>query len=527
MSRAAPLRRLVAAAVLLVAALAASPASAHAVLVSAAPADGGMLAAAPAELVLTFNEPVELLSANLHGPDGSSAVPLARGGASSRLVLAAEDPWGEGTRVLSWRVASGDGHPVAGTVLYSVGRASVVALAGEDLSDPAVRAGLWAARLVVHAALFFGVGAAFWAALAGRRSRIAAVLPLAGLPALPLALGLHGVDALGGGPALLASGHPWHAAAGTGFAAFAAIAAAALALAVVAGRLGGRVAVVVAAAAVVASGVALAATGHAAAAEPRLATRTALVVHGAALALWLGALPPLWTALRAPGPGGAVLLARFSAFAPVAVAGLAVGGVVLAAVQLTGPADLVATGYGRVLAVKLALVAALLALAVVNRRRHTAPALAGEPAASRRLRRNVAAEVAIGLALLAVVGLFRFTPPPRALAAAEAAPVAFHVHTLPVMADVEIAPGRAGPVRFEATLMTGDFGPLDPREVRIEATNAGAGIGPIRATLVRCDGRFVSDDLLLPSPGRWTLRLIVLIDDFHRESLDASFDLAP
>jgi len=96
-----------------------------------------------------------------------------------------------------------------------------------------------------------------------------------------------------------------------------------------------------------------------------------------------------------------------------------------------------------------------------------------------------------------------------------------------VMADVEIAPGRAGPVRLEATLMTGDFGPLDPREVRIEASNAGAGIGPIRATLVRRAGRFVADGLQLPSPGRWTLRLVVLIDDFHQESLDASFDLGP
>ncbi|BBE72595.1 CopD family protein [Oharaeibacter diazotrophicus] len=526
MSLALQLHRL-AAAVLLLVALATAPAAAHAVLLSTVPADGGMLAAAPDELVLTFNEPVELLSAHLNGPDGGSAVPLASGAASTRLVLKAADLWGEGTRVLSWRVASGDGHPVAGTVLYSVGRASVVAPAGEDPSDPVARAGLWAARLVVHAGLFFGVGATFWAAAAGRRSRTAVVLPLAGLAALPLAFGLHGVDALGGGVALLASGHPWLAAAGTSFAAFAAIAAVALTHAVAAGRIGGRAAIVLAVAAVVASGLALAATGHAAAAEPRLVTRTALVVHGAALALWLGALPPLWTALRAPGPGGAHLLARFSALAPVAVAGLAVGGLALAAVQLTGPADLVATGYGRVLAVKLVLVAVLLAIAVVNRRRHTAPALAGDPAALRRLRRNVAAEIAIGLAVLAVVGLFRFTPPPRALAAAEAAPVAFHVHTLPVMADVEIAPGRAGPVRFEATLMTGDFGPLDPREVRIEATNAGAGIGPIRAALVRRDGRFVADGLLLPAPGRWALRLVVLIDDFHQESLDASFDLAP
>ena len=73
---------------------------------------------------------------------------------------------------------------------------------------------------------------------------------------------------------------------------------------------------------------------------------------------------------------------------------------------------LIASDYGRLLAVKLALVAALLALALRNRVALTPAVARGEAAAARALSRAVRAEILIGLAVLALASGFRLTPPP-------------------------------------------------------------------------------------------------------------------
>ena len=83
---------------------------------------------------------------------------------------------------------------------------------------------------------------------------------------------------------------------------------------------------------------------------------------------------------------------------------------------------LTSTAYGWRLFGKLALVAGLLALAALNRLVLT-PALAeGSPDAARRLRLSLAADIVLGLAVLAVTATFPLSPPPRALAAAARPP---------------------------------------------------------------------------------------------------------
>jgi putative copper resistance protein D len=86
-------------------------------------------------------------------------------------------------------------------------------------------------------------------------------------------------------------------------------------------------------------------------------------------------------------------------------------------VQLGDVASLVGTPYGWLLLAKLALLLPVLALAAVNRRR-LVPRLGGpggavgRPAMA-RLARHVAAECALGLAMLAVVSVLSATPPGR------------------------------------------------------------------------------------------------------------------
>ena len=65
--------------------------------------------------------------------------------------------------MLAWRVASADGHPVGGSLIFSIGAPS--AGGPPDAVAPvdrAVQAALWLSKVVLYAGLFFGVGGAFF-----------------------------------------------------------------------------------------------------------------------------------------------------------------------------------------------------------------------------------------------------------------------------------------------------------------------------------------------------------------------------
>ena len=107
------------------------------------------------------------------------------------------------------------------------------------------------------------------------------------------------------------------------------------------------------------TGVALAASGHASSAPPQWLTRPAVLVHGVAVAYWIGALAPLAVLLRRGEPGIPKIVRRFSDIAVPAVAALVITGAVLAWIQVRHPAALLATAYGRILTAKLAPVVVL------------------------------------------------------------------------------------------------------------------------------------------------------------------------
>src|SRR5207249_4829837 len=110
----------------------------------------------------TFNEPVSPLAIRLFGPGGA---PIALGAptADNATVTIATPALQQGTHLLSWRVISADGHPVGGSLIFSVGAPSAQPPA-PSLSDPAVRTALWVAKLVIYLGLFIGIGGAFFRA---------------------------------------------------------------------------------------------------------------------------------------------------------------------------------------------------------------------------------------------------------------------------------------------------------------------------------------------------------------------------
>ncbi|WP_245319423.1 copper resistance CopC/CopD family protein [Mesorhizobium temperatum] len=522
---------LLAAIVLLAIIAAPSQAFAHAALVTTEPADGAVLAQSPAQLSLTFSEPVSPLVLTLVRPDGT-AIPLT----SFRLngqTIEIDNPQtlGSGTHVLSWRVISADGHPVGGSVLFSIGAPSAAPAVSEAV-DRGLRSAIWIGKVFLYVGLFLGVGGAFaiaWLAKGGRSGQrfvIAAIL--CGLVAAPLSLGFQGLDALGAPLVRLAQPGVWRAGLGTsfGWTVLVALVALGLGLLSLVGPRGG--AKLSALAGLAGVGAALAASGHASAAEPQWLTRPMVFLHGAGIAFWAGALRPLGLAMRWKPVEAAPFLRRFSQAILLVVAMLAATGIVLAIIQVQAPAALLETAYGRLLLVKLALLFFLFTLAATNRWKLTGPAEAGETEVQRRLVRSIAIEMLIVLAIFGVAAGWRFTPPPRALAIAAAQPALVHIHTPKAMADLSITPGHVGPVAASIVIMTGDFGPLDAEQVTLVLSKPDSGIEPIkRAATKPGDGIWRVDGLVVPVPGRWTARLDILISDFEMVKIEAPIDIRP
>lgn len=509
----------------------APPAAAHATLVRSAPADDAVLPAAPERFTLTFNEAVSPLMLRLIGPDGSSQTLDRFELKGSELSIAPPSGLGSGSHALSWRVISDDGHPVGGTTVFSIGAPSGVAfMAADDAPDGALRAAIWTTRLVLYVGLLFGVGGAValsWLATGRSGAQAFALFAmLAGAVAAPLSIGLQGVDALGASLTALPRGVVWTTGFGTSYGRTALIAGGAFALGMASLALTNAPARSVSLLALLGVGLALAASGHASAADPQWLTRPAVFLHAAGVAFWLGALVPLGFALRSTTPEAEATLRRFSRTAPFALAAIVVAGVALAAVQLGSVDALWMTAYGAVLLTKLALLAPLFGLAALNRWRLAGPAADGSSGARRRLRRSIAVEIALAAAILGVVAAWRFTPPPRALAAAAAEPASVHIHSAKAMADVTLAPGRVGRTNASIVIMTGDFGPLDAKEVTFVASNPAAGVEPIRRSAAKPgDGTWRVDELTLPVPGRWTVRLDILVSDFELVKLEGEIDV--
>jgi copper transport protein len=517
------------AAIMLAVIAAPSLAFAHAALVTTDPADGTVLGQSPTQFSLSFSEPVSPLVLTLVRPDGMP-LPLTAFRLNDQTVeIDNPQTLGSGTHVLSWRVISADGHPVGGSVLFSIGAPSA-APAASDSVDRGLRSAIWIGKVFLYVGLFLGVGGAFaiaWLAKGGRSGQrfvIAAIL--SGLVAAPVSLGLQGLDALGAPLVRLAQPGVWQAGFGTSFGRTVLVALVALGLgllSLVGSRGGARLFALAGLAGV---GAALAASGHASAAEPQWLTRPMVFLHGAGIAFWAGTLAPLGLAMWRKPVEATPFLRRFSQTILPVVAVLAATGIVLAIIQVQAPAALLDTAYGRLLLIKLGLLFFLFTLAATNRWKLTGPAEAGETEVQRRLVRSIGIEMLIVLGIFGVAAGWRFTPPPRALAIAAAQPASVHIHTPKAMADLSITPGHVGPVAASIVIMTGDFGPLDAKQVTLVLLKPDAGIEPIkRAATKRDDGTWRVDDLVVPVPGRWTARLDILISDFEIVKIEAPVDI--
>jgi copper transport protein len=505
----------------------ATGASAHASLVAMEPADGSVLALAPKTVQLRFNEAVTPAVIRLIDAEGRVRDDASVRATGDTIVVTLPDHLPRGTQLISYRVISADGHPVGGSLVFSIG--VVTGTTETPTNAGSVNGLIWLARIGVYLGLFAGVGGAFfvsWIGQARAGSSVIAAALIVGLMSAAASLGLQGLDVLNLPLGGLFTATPWKAAVVTSLFQSLLIAVGAMIAAIVAlrSRVAGTAAML-SAFALVGVGLSLASSGHAATAPPQWLTRPAVFLHGVGVAFWIGALVPLVAMARQSAAALLPVLNRFSRAAVPVVGVLVLTGLTLAIVQLESFRALIETKYGIILSIKLTLVTVLLGLAALNRFCLTR-ALMADPANTKPLLRSILAECVVVMGILAVVAGWRFTPPPRALAAVVETPLALHLHTENAMFQVLISPGRAGTDRFVLQLMTGDGSPLVAKEATLILSLPERGIEPLeRAATLGADGYWSAGGVPVPYPGRWHIRIDALVTDFEKISLEDDFDL--
>ena len=521
------MRLVTAVAALLLVACGVTGAFAHASLVATEPRDGSMVAQAPKTVRLRFNEPVTPAVIRVIDSDGRIRNDAAVHAANETIEITLPTGLPAGTQVISYRVISADGHPVAGSMIgrNGMGKSTTV----PTNSDSALGTLIWLSRIGLYLGLFVGVGGVFfnaWTADARIRSKpVVAALTL-GLVSAAVALGCQGLDLLGLPIRDILNLAPWQAAIATTLGPSLVIAAAAMGLSCLALRLlSAKAARTLSAVALAGVGLSLAASGHASTAPPQWLTRPAVFLHAIGLAWWVGALLPLMALALRPAQPLLPVLQRFSKGAVPVVGVVALTGLLLALIQVESFQALTSTRYGWILCIKLALVAVLLALAALNRFRLT-PALQSRPQNTRPLVRSIGFECAVVVGILALVAGWRFTPPPRSLAAAVGPPLALHIHSDRAMFQVLISRSRAGTDDFVLQIMAGDASPLQAKEVSLFLSLPEKGIEPMERRAERgADGIWTIRDVPIPFAGLWRVRVDALVTDFEKVTLEEELDV--
>ena len=181
-------------------------------------------------------------------------------------------------------------------------------------------------------------------------------------------------------------------------------------------------------AALTAAGVAIAWSGHTASGTDAGLGTAIDAIHLVASGVWLGGLAALLAIVPYARRGldepsalrlCAAIVVRFSAVAIACVGILVVTGVYRALAELRSFSDLLDTGYGQALLVKLAIFAVLLIGGVYNRlvlhprlERAALGLRADDGGAADRLRVSVAAELTVAAALIIAVAVLVSLPPP-------------------------------------------------------------------------------------------------------------------
>ncbi|GEB16331.1 copper resistance CopC/CopD family protein [Pimelobacter simplex] len=514
----------------------ATSASAHATLVSTDPAEGAVLPEAPSEVTFTFDEPVQLVPDGLLAFDAEGKrVDLDPKASGVEVTGELPGDLANGTYVITWRVVSADGHPIAGSLTFHVGAPSPkVVPPGSVTTEPGA---LPTVQAIVHGldyvALLLAGGLAVFLSWTVRGVRLAddvrrrlvrvlrgsaLVAVLAAAAAVPLA----GAYQLGSGldgvldPAALDPGLVQQD--------LQVLALQAFGLAVAAWAAGQRRSSLVVDLVTALAVWSPALVGHTRAYEPSALLVVTDALHLTAGAVWLGGLTGLALTLRSVAgrpKDAALLLTRFSTLAAGLLAALALSGVLLGWRIVGSWSRLFGETYGRLLLVKVALVLVVAAIAAVNRYR-LLPRVTGDTGHDVRrqgaalVRRAVVAEAALLVAVLGVTGFLTQKPPggePPAAAPTADTGVVTGVASddLKVLAVLDPGPGLQRRLIVQVQNLAGD--PLDLHDapaVALRTSSVDLGEVPLTPT---GSGTYAAD-VVFPTTGTWKLQVSIRVDEF-------------
>jgi copper transport protein len=528
---------------------AAAPASAHATLIGTDPAEGAVLDAAPDRVTFTFNESVIGVPAGVRVFDATGEeVASSATVRDARLLVDLDEEVGEGTFVVVWRLVSADGHPIGGSLSFSVGEPSDVVDVPTTSADATTTAPLHLSvvRWIGYVGLLVAGGVAAFAVLflpGGRESdasrrRLRTVVRLtAGVAAVAwlAAVPLVALYQLGLPASALGDGSTWSALAPAEYVVPAAVVAgllvAVLALPATAHDRA-RAGLVLAGCAVALAAPAF--TGHTRATSPEVVVIAVDVLHLVAGAVWLGGLVAVGLVLAdlaSRDDSGAVALSRFSTVASAVLAALVVTGT-FGAWRIAGSwGALLDTGYGGLLLVKVLIVLVAIAIAAWNRF-SLLPRLRG--ATRRRDRRDAAgvlvrttlAEAGVIVAVLLVTGFLVDRSPEVAVAvespAADAGSAEQSVELGDLSAVVTLEPAAVGPATLTIELADEAGRPAEGYEApRLSLSTTGVDLGAV--SLTNLGPGTYSGDVVIPTAGKWEVQVSLRTTEFDNPVKTVTF----
>ncbi|WP_432477417.1 copper resistance protein CopC [Nocardioides sp. GXQ0305] len=527
----------------------AAPAAAHAQLISTDPVDGAVLEQAPSEVTMTFNEPVRLTEREItvYDADGNEMASEASSTGSDVVVgLPDTDSMERGTYVVAWFVLSTDGHPISGSLTFSVGErsASVAEPPPAPTSSGVVTAVLGVLGVVMYVGLLVAAGLAAFVALvlpwkfrveAARRrvrtvARVAAVAAVVGAVLLvPVAAayaeGAELVDLLGGfDPSLVADEMV-----------SALLLTAGLAVVWVtltdAHPEPAQQRLLLCGAGVAAISPAL--VGHTRSYEPRALLLVSDMVHLLAGSVWLGGLVGLALTARALARRerlAAETLARFSLLAGGLLVTVAAAGAVLGWRILGSWSAFVDTRYGVLLLVKIGLALVIAAIGGWNRF-VVLPRVVGAAGHDDRTRtagtltRTVALEASVIVVLLGVTGFLvnqSPRPAPVEVAAGQTGIAEGSVGEIEVFAG--LTPRRQGQNTLLVQLQDGAGEPVTLARAPVVAVRSGdVDLGEVE--LVETGAGTYEARVVLPRAGEWEVQVGLRVSRFESPVTTMTIDV--
>jgi copper transport protein len=504
------------------------------VLIATEPANDSILETSPDHVLLRFDERVESALGSVRVFDGNGervdAETISKPKPNEVMVEIGDD-LPRGTYTVAWRVISADSDPINGAFVFHVEAPGPqpAGIAAQVLEDTPVLVSVLytAGRFFDFALLLLCAGGVATLVLAlGSATRelryrlyrllgvLATALAAVALIGLPLqgaaASGFSLVDAFSWDVISAVMDTRYGDASLIRAALAATLALVALALRSSFGRgelpLTGLAIVLVAGMIITPS-----ASGHSSVSGPL--SFVADIAHIQAAAAWTGGLAFLVLGLALAGddrwPLATRCVPRFSNMAMVSVGLLIVAGTTNGYLQVRTWSALWETKYGLLLLGKIGLLLPLLALGAYNNRFAVPRLKAGIASVLERRRFLQAASLELAL-MVAVVGVTAVlvNAPPAKSEVEMHGPATAEVMVGDLETHVTVEPAMAGPNQIHLTFMGQGGEPPELAEVRVSATLASVGIGPLRYTAKEAaHGEWTVPNARLTIPGDWQLRI--------------------